>query len=422
MSKWVIWTMVLISTVQTLALYLNYIGDKCGKVTGEINQYPCERNYITIQSIANYGLQPNDFVAFGVFIYFCAIPCIFSALYARIEENNAELDANSDTPDDFTIKVEGIPKHLTPKDIHLEFERISREVIPFQLYNSNAGVIQSIVIAYQMGEYLNRAESLKKIRKKYLVQLHKELKKNKLSKKNNYDDYEFSPDYKTIKDEFEDKAVELYLEKKRLIRQNLGECSKGIAFVTFKTKYLRYAFEKYWKDKRAFYERIFFRRPRAAFSYFHNQKIFKKMVIFTQAIDPSDIIWENLGVSIFIKIWRRIITFSVMLLMLLASYLLIYFLKGVQRSIENKGDGFSSSWIRFPISVVISIIIAAINSALSLVIRYSTDLERHSIRTTYNRSLLVKIVLAQFVNSCLIVVIAHISLIQPRYAIGAPGE
>ena len=72
--------------------------------------------------------------------------------------------------------------------------------------------------------------------------------------------------------------------------------------------------------------------------------------------------------------------------------------------------------------MIISLIITLINSVLASSLRKLTNYEKHSNLTDLNRSLILKISVSQFINTCLLVVSIHMILVSPNRYIWAKGK
>ena len=114
-----------------------------------------------------------------------------------------------------------------------------------------------------------------------------------------------------------------------------------------------------------------------------------------RAPNPNDIKWNDLGVSMTVVLQRRVTTFFITILLLGCSFGAILGLKVAQfkmnQNSNSKDLNLSSVQFRV-ISVVITLIIMAINFALGKIIRYLTFLERHWTETAFFQSLTIKIV------------------------------
>jgi Calcium-activated chloride channel len=135
-----------------------------------------------------------------------------------------------------------------------------------------------------------------------------------------------------------------------------------------------------------------------------------------------------MGLSASILRQRRFITFILTILILgicFGSVLGLKFVQKSQRESNDKkilnGEKVNTTFNRV-ISLFISFIIVVINNMLSVTLRKLTGYELHDTLTNLNRSLILKITIAQFVNTCLLVVAVHWILIKPTHYVWAKGN
>ena len=120
-------------------------------------------------------------------------------------------------------------------------------------------------------------------------------------------------------------------------------------------------------------------------------------VIISNAPEPEDILWENLGVREGQKLIRSLGTYFVTVCLLGISLGIVYLLSIEQ--LKNSGN--------FTLSILISLTISILNSLMGFLIRFLTYFERHYTATGYQTSLAVKTILAQVINSIVVPLIAN---------------
>lgn len=422
MLKWMIGVIGAFATILTIKVIVNIKGDACTEELTKEYTVPCIKDYLTIHSVANFGAKTDAIVALGTLLFFFIVVLIFTLLSSYIKHQSAKLDALNDVPDDFTIKVEGLPEDEKLDDIHERFEYIARDTGCQVPQGGVQEFVQKTVLAYEMADFSKKTNALNVARKRLIVQLGRELRGKGLTHEDEYDEKEFTDTYQKLKMEFDNKKIELNLEESRLIEQDDANCAKGIAFITFKTKDIQQQVLKYWSSTKSLCDRLLLRRTRTSYSFIRDGYSKKKDITVTQAPDPSEIVWENLGIDSLVLIRRRAITFSATIVLLLICFLATFSLKTIQRQLKTDTNATSTSIMvtRF-LSILISIVVSIVNFALSYAMKYFTALEKHNTQTSLNRSLFIKIVLSQFVNSCLVVVAVHIALVEPNRAIWAKG-
>ena len=143
-----------------------------------------------------------------------------------------------------------------------------------------------------------------------------------------------------------------------------------------------------------------------------------------EAPDPSEIIWENLGISKLTLIFRRTMTYIASFIVLAVCLFIIFLLKQYQKSqrdkqsVEEAGEVSTTSRL---IAILVSVTISLVNFVISFSTKFFTDLERHNSLTDKNASLMTKVIFAQFFNTSIMIVLIHIWLVTPDHNIAARG-
>lgn len=147
-----------------------------------------------------------------------------------------------------------------------------------------------------------------------------------------------------------------------------------------------------------------------------------------QAPAPTDILWENIGLSTTEILKRRLVTIILSLIILGACFGMVLGLKVAQdKAAKNQaasatnGQLTSTLGVRI-LSIVISLLILIINNVLAIVLQKLTIYERHSDHTDKNRSMILKICVSQFINTCLLIVAVHAIIIKPKNRIDTKGR
>ena len=123
-----------------------------------------------------------------------------------------------------------------------------------------------------------------------------------------------------------------------------------------------------------------------------------------EAPEPNDIIWENMGESGFIKIFTRLLTYSLSILILSISFMIILYIKKYQ--IETFGP-LTNNWKKYTASGLIFLVILSVNSILHFGIRMISGNEKYSTYTGYNSAIARRLAISKWTNSCLVLVLAN---------------
>jgi hypothetical protein len=122
-----------------------------------------------------------------------------------------------------------------------------------------------------------------------------------------------------------------------------------------------------------------------------------------------------MNVSFVSRVYKMLIVFLSIMILIGACFGSIYGLDVVQRrlkkqidddlaSVDNKKKGYE---IRF-LSFLVAFVIILINNILKWVVKYLTEKERHETYTAFNISIAIKLMLARFVNTAIVPVIINI--------------
>lgn len=118
-----------------------------------------------------------------------------------------------------------------------------------------------------------------------------------------------------------------------------------------------------------------------------------------EAPNPSDINWQNMGISLGTKIKNRTIANLLSLVLVVISFFCILGLKYVQKYFSKKNDESNtkvSTWGFRLVSLAVAFIILVINSLIAMAMKKLTEIETHSTNTTFFKSMTYKIVLVVY--------------------------
>lgn len=237
------------------------------------------------------------------------------------------------------------------------------------------------------------------------------------------------PDVKDYSPIFQAKFEELAMKTSKFnelrenIKNNPGEHALSICFITFQTKQIADAVEKYWGFTFDFSISNLLKLFSSNKYYTSNRNNTSVQVPIrvSRAPDPNDVIFINLGLSNSSAITRRVLTYIATIFLLGISFGATIGLKILQNTL-NKNSAASTNTVVFRlISVGITVIISIINYIMSKTIRSLTFAEKHWTKTAFYQSLTIKIVIAHLINTSVLIVLIHIIVFKPVDAIYAKG-
>lgn len=184
---------------------------------------------------------------------------------------------------------------------------------------------------------------------------------------------------------------------KELAKEFTRQC-----IVTFKNIEVKNQFWNDWKNSRIYHCLI--KLPFCSSS--NAPKIGNSIVFLTEAPETTDLIWKNLGISGFRKQLVRLLGFFLNTCFLLLSILLLGGLKiyksiRSKRKIDDKVQIFGMDLMDLSTGIIINII----NFVFRKLIMCISKSSKYSTKTKFIESYLQLIVIFQFVNSTLIVLI-----------------
>jgi hypothetical protein len=133
-----------------------------------------------------------------------------------------------------------------------------------------------------------------------------------------------------------------------------------------------------------------------------------KRIKMERAAEPTDLIWENLNTPTSIRVRKAFITYLVTFLILVGSFFINLILGEFKDRLDeniqedNNGSDLVAYTILGAISLANGLIISIINFTLGQAVRILTNIENHTSYTRYHLSVMVKLVLAMFINTALI--------------------
>ena len=119
---------------------------------------------------------------------------------------------------------------------------------------------------------------------------------------------------------------------------------------------------------------------------------------------PTDVNFENLTVSTYIRMKRSLLTYTISLIVLGIAFSINYGLSKIKDDLDKDSKGIESSnayGIRL-ISLGASFLVTIINIILENIIRSLSSYEKHETHTKFSISFGSKLLLATFINTGLI--------------------
>ncbi|KAL4478393.1 hypothetical protein ABPG74_006628 [Tetrahymena malaccensis] len=387
-----------ISGIFNLVANSNY-GNQCN-----IKGSQCKSNWIVELSLGN-----RTDLFYSVYIQEClnlTAVCVLILFIQLIIYQQRKLDSDSDDSailaSDYTVMVENIPK-----DIQCENEQ-QRESIDYddELKNffqdpNNFNGYEFKVMKVNLGYEIKDLTQLQN-KQKLFINAKKKLFKQQIKQKGKYD--------VCSKEAIEiDKKIDIVKSEIQMLENKLVEGKgvdfmrnlfTGVAFVTLET-------ERMQKDLLEMTKTSW-----NCFSKNQNVKSFMgNNLRISAAPDPTEIFWENLGVSITSRVIRVVVGLLIDSFMVFGCGLSIYFLLDYQTSYarNHNVNSIADSALRTReirniqlLSFAISIIIFVINQFLVVLVKIVADFKKLQTRTNYNLSFAFFLSLAQFTNATLV--------------------
>ena len=117
------------------------------------------------------------------------------------------------------------------------------------------------------------------------------------------------------------------------------------------------------------------------------------------APEPEDIIWENMEFTVVQRLYRIIIVYSLSILLIFLSFIIICKLDNWQNDIKTNEKNFLKKYAG---SFSISIIISVINLILEFIMKIFTQIEKQKSMTNYYLSFSIKYTIFTFITSALL--------------------
>ena len=120
--------------------------------------------------------------------------------------------------------------------------------------------------------------------------------------------------------------------------------------------------------------------------------------------EPEDVIWENFRYTARQRGIRTLIVFIICILVMALSFAIVFGLTFVQDYLydDEKGTKSNNIFLKYLISLIITIVINIINSCITLLLEKLTHLEKQISTSNYIMSLSIKITIFTFLNSAIV--------------------
>jgi len=317
-------------------------------------------------------------------------------LNTLLNSYDTRLNVDNLTPADYTVSLTGVPANeMTEQEIKDEFLR-NLNGNPELLESTKRRIeVFKIIPAYHSSEYEKLRKRLSELRvKKHVIENHRTKMKEKNENLTTAELMAMYPkgyekcNYKEICQEFSEIRRRItaltqpgQLRKLEQLFVSFTHTVANDVVDNYKTDFLRYMFgmAKY--------------------------KMKNKKVYISEAPEPEDVMWENLGYTSLQRTCRVILNGFITLVMMCVCLVANIFIARASQKYGEDNEGSSVILILF--NILLSLITMIINSALSFAIPKLTVYERHGSQTGYYCSVAIKLSLALFLNSGIIPLISY---------------
>jgi hypothetical protein len=337
------------------------------------------------------------------FLYFLLMIFCIIIFHRFIRNKIVDIDSLNITPSDFTVIVKGLSTDTDYEDLKKFLQENSA---PFKQYAE----VVAISPSYNISEYVAKTKRLRKM-KAMVTQI--EMNKNSRM---------FRKEKK--KEELNRKIEEIGKWKHEFENSDNLKFEQGTsAFVTFRKQTEAKEIIDYWRQT----ELETFSRylTLCLHKYLFSRRTYQGNVIkIEQAPEPSDIIWENLNVSNWVKFVKKAKTFVVTLILIGISFVVVLSIKIYEYNVyveSGKKHISNSENVKIKmISFFLSASIVILNQIIGIGIRYFSRYEKPSTWTNYNISVFHKLVVSTTLNTIGLLTIVNSYDIQKGYT-GANG-
>lgn len=373
MVKYSISLLVILFGVGIFNIITNAISHDCDITPDDPTQKVyCIEDYISIFSVANkrnneYALQVSLILSFVT-----VVMMILFFHYIRFQVRRTKVSADDKTisPPDYTLKLVGVPKGTSEQELKAFIEGFAT---PDQSIK-----VEKIVRSYEIHNLIKLIKS-----KEELVQ-----------EKNSADSSSASS--------FDSKIQDISQQIDKFRSQKIQDLETPVVFVTLETAYqtdfiLKRVNKSASKEKVKYFAKLVSRTK---------CKLGGQRIKIKRASEPSDVLWENLGISKREKFKRKAFTTIIAVLLIIISFAMVISISWLQDKFI-KDHGQTSTVVKV-FSFVSSILLMMINYFIGRAIRTLAEHEKHGTYTGYFTGMATKLNMAQFINAAFTTLVAKI--------------
>jgi len=371
--KYSISLLVILFGVGIFNIITNAISHDCDITTDDpTKKVYCIEDYISIFSVANkrnneYALQVSLILSFVTVVMMILF---FHYIRFQVRRTKVSADDKTITPSDYTLKLVGVPKGTSDQELKAWIEG-------FATPNQSIKV-EKIVRSYEIHNLIK------------LIKSKQELEQEKL----NADSASASS--------YDSKIQDITQQIDQFRSQKIQDLETPIVFVTLETAYqadaiLKAINKSVNKEKVKYFAKLLASKQ----CKLKNQRIKVK-----RASEPSDVLWENLGVSKREKFKRKAFTTVIAAILIILSFAIVISISWLQDKFI-KDHGQASSVVKI-FSFVSSILLMVINYLMGRAIRALAEHEKHGTYTGYFTGMARKLNMAQFINAAFTTLVAKI--------------
>lgn len=341
-------------------------------------------------SIANFGTVYDSYGHFLAFLMMVVANCVIFSQGIYFIISIRKMKRNTDSPEDFTIRVQGIPKTEKEEDIIKTFNILVKEL------TGDENGVEKVSIAYYINDYVYQKE--KKYDPKMVRQMKFEIQK-KLLQEDDKDTAKITEKIENLKNELNHIKEDLNQQRDKILINLKNESHTGVVYVSFsKVEYAEKVRNKFkftnWQQCGCCYP-----KDKYGINLYKDQY----PIHCSQSYEPRDVIWKNIGVPKSLLRKKSILAKLAVLLALVLTFGIQLLLKWLQKKQSDNDPDHHKKMVQKAIAFGISITIVIMNNVLAIQIRRVIRYKCFISETERNDSEIYLIIRAQCINSCLLV-------------------